>query len=241
MGWQRQASGTSLQDVFEAAARTLADGADVAVMASGRTDAGVHAWRQGLHLDLGVPRTASAVRDGLNARLPRDVAVLEATPAPPEFCARRWVVSKRYRYRWLDTRMRHPWWDALSWHVKAPLDRDAMRRAAEAFVGTHDFESFRAAGCGATTTERTLLEVSLAPEGEVFALDVVGNGFLRHMVRVIAGTLTEVGHGRCASDAIPAMLAAKNRSAAGPTAPAHGLMVMDVVWGDRAHPWAEEP
>lgn len=216
---------------MEAALAAMA-GHAVAVTASGRTDSGVHALAQVISFDLAVERPAHAVRDGMNAHLPDDVACVEASLAPAGFDARRWVLRKRYRYVWLDRRARSPWWAGTAWHHSRRLDADAMDRAAQALVGRHDFTTFRAAGCGAAHAVRTIERASVRREGDRVLFDVEGNGFLRHMVRIIAGTLTDVGLGSRPEDGVATALVSRQRKAAGRTAPAHGLTLMEVVYGD---------
>lgn len=235
VGWQVQPEGRSVQAVLEAALEAFC-GAAVTAHASGRTDAGVHALGQVVHFDLPVRRSAASVRDGLNAHLPDDVAVIDAAPVPADFDARRWVLRKRYRYAWLDRRARSPLLADRAWHLGRALDVDAMTAAAAALVGRHDFSAFRAAGCGAAHAERLIQDVAVAREGELVVLDVVGNGFLRHMVRIVAGTLTDVGLGRRPPGWVAEVLAGRDRALAGKTAPAHGLTLVEVTYGDGPNP-----
>jgi tRNA pseudouridine38-40 synthase len=231
VGWQVQPGGRSIQAVVEAALAKMA-GHPVVVTASGRTDSGVHALAQVISFDLLVDRPAHSVRDGMNAHLPDDVACVDAARAPEGFDARRWVLRKRYRYAWLDRRARSPWWDGTTWHHSRRLDAEAMDRAAQALVGRHDFTAFRAAGCGAAHAVRTIERASVRRDGDRVLFDVEGNGFLRHMVRIIAGTLTDVGLGARGEDALALAITARTRAEAGRTAPARGLTLMEVVYGD---------
>lgn len=230
VGWQVQSVGRAIQPVVEAALGQLADHR-VEVTGSGRTDAGVHALGQVISFDLDVDRTPSAVRDGMNRWLPMDVACVEASMAPDGFDARGWVTRKRYRYTWLDRRSRSPWCQDRAMHHAKRLDVERMASAACALVGRHDFTAFRATGCGAAHAVRLVEEATVSRVGDEVRLEVVGNGFLRHMVRIIAGTLTEVGADRLPTSALADAMAAGTRSAAGPTAPPHGLTLVSVEYG----------
>lgn len=230
-GWQVQPGARTVQGELEAALERLT-GAPARVTASGRTDAGVHARGQVVSFDLPARWDGRAVREALNGVLARDVACLDARMAPPGFDARRWTEGKRYRYVWLDRKTRSPWWQDRVWHHPHALDEHAMAEAAVCLVGRHDFASFRAAGCASTHAVRTVESLTIGREGELLTLDVVGHGFLRHMVRNLAGTLTEVGRGRRPIAWVADVLAARDRTVAGPTAPAGGLCLMEVWYGD---------
>ncbi|MEC8424563.1 MAG: tRNA pseudouridine(38-40) synthase TruA, partial [Myxococcota bacterium] len=158
-------------------------------------------------------------------------------PAPDDFDPRRWTRGKHYRYRLLLRQSRCCFRARWTWHVRAPLDRVAMRAGGEFLVGAHDFSSFRASGCGAAHARRTLrgLQIRDAPDDEVH-LDFYGNGFLRHQVRIMVGTLVEVGQGRRDAEEVREMLEARHRATAGPTAPARGLWLMSVDVGDTPRP-----
>ncbi len=234
VGWQVQPEGRSVQALLEAAAAAVV-GHPVHVAGAGRTDAGVHALGAVAAFDTAVSRSARAVRDGLNAHLPDDVAVVDAVEAPPDFDPRRWIRHKRYRYTFLDRRARSPLRRGRAWHVRARLDEAAMAAAVAALVGEHDFSSFRAAGCAAAHPVRWVQDARVSRDGAEVHLDVVGHGFLRHMVRIIAGTLVEVGLGRQAPGWMAEVLASRSRSAAGRTAPAHGLTLIESVVGNGPH------
>lgn len=231
VGWQLQPAGRTVQGVVEQALAGLF-GEAIRVHPSGRTDAGVHALGQVAHFDAHVARTAREVRDALNATLPDDVAVVEAAPAPDGFDARRWVESKRYRYAWLDRPARSPLRRDRAWHVRGPLDVAAMDEAARALLGRHDFTSFRAQGCSAKHPVRLVKGIAVTRRGDEVHLDVDGHGFLRHMVRIVAGTLVVVGQGKKPPGWVAEVLAARSREAAGRTAPAHGLTLVAVAYGD---------
>lgn len=233
MGWQRQPCGRSIQDAVEVALKQLFGGETVRVDATGRTDAGVHALHQVVGFRAVTARTARTLELGLTALLPDDIVCLEVRPAPDGFNPRLWTRGKQYRYRLLPQETRCPFRARWTWQVPPMLDLVAMERAAARLVGRHDFTSFRATGCSARHAVRTLGSVSVAPaaEGEVH-VDFQGNGFLRHQVRIMVGTLAEVGQGRMSPEAVTVALAARDRTVAGPTAPARGLWLLRADVGD---------
>lgn len=230
-GWQLQPGVRTVQGALESAAERLL-GEAVRVAGSGRTDAGVHAEAQLAAFSTTVHRSARAVRDGLNAHLGPDVACVDARPVPEAYDPRRWVVRKTYRYTWLDRPARDPLRHDRVWHVRHRLDVTAMAEAAAHLVGVHDFTSFRAAGCQAATPVRTLEGARVWREGDTVSVALVGNGFLRHMVRIVAGTLEEVGAGRRTPAAFRDAIVRRDRRAAGRTAPAQGLTLVAVEDGD---------
>jgi tRNA pseudouridine38-40 synthase len=230
VGWQRQLNGRSVQAVLEAALEELL-GAPVVALAAGRTDAGVHALGQVVAFDAARVLPAKAYLRGLASLLPQDVAVVAAEEVPEGFDPRRWASGKRYRYLISRRPGRAPLLRRTHWELFTPLDVGAMRESAAALVGTHDFSSFRAANCEAPHARRTLRELALHEEGEVLRIEVEGTAFLKHMVRNIVGSLVEVGRGKRPPAWVAEVLAAKDRTLAGPTAPAHGLTLVGVTYG----------
>lgn len=244
VGWQRQPNGVSVQARVEEALLALT-GQPVRASASGRTDAGVHARAQVVAVDLPEGWAAARVVGGLNHHLPADISCLSAAPTADEFDPRRWVRRKLYRYRILARATRCPFRAGHTWLVRRPLDVEAMARAALHLEGRQDFASFRAQGCAANHTVRTLEAAVVRRADDELHLDFTGNGFLRHQVRIFTGTLVEVGLGRLGEDAIPGIITARDRSAAGPTAPARGLWLVGVELGDGPYweapeAWTEE-
>jgi len=199
-------------------------------MGAGRTDAGVHALGQVASCDAPIRLDDLALQRALNALLPRDIVVSQVEPAPAEFDARRSARSKTYRY----TLLRRAYPSALhgrySLHVPYALDAEAMVDAARYLLGTHDFSAFRAGTCAAATPIRTVSGASWRAEGDVWRFEIVGNGFLQHMVRIIVGTLVEVGRGRRRPADLPEILASLDRRRAGKTAPPHGLCLVAVEY-----------
>ncbi len=232
-GWQLQPGQRTVQGVVEkAAARIVATTERVVVEASGRTDAGVHARAQVVALDDPHDRPLSAWQQGLRAELPDDVMVVDASIVAANFNPRRDSTGKRYVYRIWNGPHRRPLLRRQVWFRFGPLDLEAMRAAARLLEGEHDFESFRAARCSANTTVRhlTRLEVQGA-SGEEVRVIAEGNGFLRHMVRNLVGALVEVAEGRRTLESLEAILAARDRAAAGLSAPPQGLTLDAVYYG----------
>ncbi len=237
-GWQVQPDARTVQGELERALAELLR-APVRVAGASRTDAGVHALGQVASFETRATVTPERLQAGLNALLPDDVAVVAVDEAPPGFHARFWATGKHYRYRLLLGRARRPLEAQAAWHVPWALDLAAMQAAGARLVGTHDFASFASRPDGDRDCTRTLfaVDVSRAPtpaaEGaraapDVVHVDVRGDGFLYKMVRTIVGTLCQVGRGRLAPEGMDAVLAARRRRAAGPTAPAHGLFLVRV-------------
>ncbi len=229
VGWQRQGSGVSVQSVLEGAAVALAGDAPVASVVAGRTDAGVHAEGQVAQIELARPLSPATLREALNFHLkPHPVAVLRAAPAPPGWNARFSALGRRYRYRILNRRARPALLAGRVWHVPHPLDAAAMAAAAAALLGRHDFTSFRAAGCQANSPLRTLDRLEVTRSGEIIEIVAEARSFLHHQVRNMVGTLKLVGEGRWQVEDVAAVLAARDRARAGPTAPAAGLALVAV-------------
>ncbi|HET9626275.1 MAG TPA: tRNA pseudouridine(38-40) synthase TruA [Kofleriaceae bacterium] len=229
-GWQRQANGPTVQGHLEAALARLLQH-EVAVAGASRTDAGVHARGQVASFRTERPIPLHGVRRGLNSMLPDQIAVVEATEVGDDFHPRFSATGKHYRYLIFTRNERSPRWRDRAWHHPDPLDPEAMRAAATALIGEHDFSAFRAAGCTAKSTVRRLDAVAITPladEPAVLAVDVRGNAFLRNMVRILVGTLVEVGEHRRAVGQLAEILAGKDRTRAGITAPAHGLELVAV-------------
>jgi tRNA pseudouridine38-40 synthase len=228
-GWQIQPNGLAVQQVIEEALLKLLD-EEVRLRSSGRTDAGVHARAMVASFTTTRSLPLQAFVGGANRFLPDDIAILSATEVAPEFRPIQDARSKWYRYSIHNAPVRSPLRRLFSWHVREPLDTDAMERAARHFVGRHDFAAFRASNCAAKTTVRRIDSVTIAKEGELIFIDVIGEGFLKNMVRVMAGTLVEVGRGRFEPERIAWLLENPDRNKAGVTAPACGLCLMNVSY-----------
>jgi tRNA pseudouridine38-40 synthase len=227
-GWQRQQNALAVQQVVEEAFAHFTDGEPPTVAGAGRTDAGVHARGQVASVIVDFDHPVDAVTRGLNVRLPDAIRVLETVDAPLGFHARFHATGKTYAYRITRTPVLSPFDRHYAWHVPWRLDVDAMRAAAEAFVGRHDFASFQASGTLITDTVRTVERCDLAVSGDDLVITVTADGFLRHMVRTMVGTLVDVGSRHRAPETMPDVLAAARRDAAGRTAPAQGLTLIAV-------------
>ena len=229
-GWQRQDGVLSIQAILEGAAERVT-GAPVISAIAGRTDAGVHAAGQVAMLSMPAPFTARMVRDALNFHMkPHPVVVLRAAPAPADWHPRFSAIGRCYHYGILNRRARPALLLHRAWHVPAPLDGAAMAAAARHLLGHHDFTSFRASACQAKSPLRTLDRLDVVQEGETVTVLAEARCFLHHQVRNMVGTLVQVGSGRWSPDAMPAILQARNRAKAGPTAPAAGLVLMAVQY-----------
>jgi len=229
VGWQRQATGLSVQEVLETAASRLARGAPVASIVAGRTDAGVHAEAQVAQITLPEGYSADRVRDALNFHMKRHpVTVVKAAAAVDGWNARFSAIRRSYRYRILNRRARPALALGRVWHVHHPLDHTAMHAAAQSLLGRHDFTSFRASSCQAKSPLRTLDRLDVTRDGDVIEFVVEARSFLHHQVRNMAGTLRLVGEGHWPVERVAVALEARNRGAAGPTAPAEGLCLIAV-------------
>jgi len=246
-GWQIQTSLRSVQGELWKALQALDPGAPMPA-GTGRTDAGVHAEAQGVLVLMQREWDPYRLLAALNAHLPWDARVMAAEPAPEGFFPRAHAVAKRYVYRIQEGPAADPFQHLRRWHVYGaqPLDRAAMAEAASHLVGAHDFSSFRHAECAALSPDRKVYRIGLEGHGPALDLAFEGNRFLMHMVRIMAGTLVEVGKGRYRAADLADILAARDRRKAGITAPPHGLC-LERVWYQRrwaigeASPWPEDP
>jgi tRNA pseudouridine38-40 synthase len=231
VGWQRQANGISIQQVIEEAFAPLtAPAPPPTVAGAGRTDAGVHALGQVASATLDLDLATDAIHRALNVRLPADIRVLRVEDAPTGFHAQFHASGKSYRYRLATGAILSPFDRWFVWHVPGPRDVDLMRRAARALVGRHDFASFQASGTDLRETTRTITRVDLRESAGELQIEVDGEGFLRHMVRIMVGTLVDIGAGTRAPGDIDRMLSARDRRVAGQTAPACGLTLVNVTY-----------
>ncbi len=230
-GWQRQRNALTIQEVLETALQRLTQEA-VRVHGSGRTDAGVHARGQVAHFHTGSRLPLTAFGPGLNSLLPPDIAVLEASEAPPDFHARYDAWAKTYAYRILNLPIRSPLHRGYCWQVPRPLNLAAMAAATIHIRGDHDFTSFQVSGSSVRYPVRRVMAADWEEyPGGWLIFRVQANGFLRGMVRALVGTLAEVGWGKRQPEEMVRLLAARDRRLAGPTAPAAGLFLEEVQYG----------
>jgi tRNA pseudouridine38-40 synthase len=250
-GWQRQANAVSVQEILENELAAIV-GAHAPIVAAGRTDSGVHAAGQVASVEIDHAVTCDDLVRALNARLPRDIRVRHAEDTFDGFDARHDAVTKTYRYAIWNGAAPSPFLRHVVWHVMQPLDVEAMATAARLLLGAHDFSAFQGAGGKTRTATRRLLQSDLrevglndedslgmlaiatdppAVEARLLRYEVTGTGFLRHMVRAIVGTLVDIGRGRASAEQMAIILESRDRSRAGMTAPAQGLMLWAVEYG----------
>jgi tRNA pseudouridine38-40 synthase len=228
-GWQRQPGMRTVQGCLEDALREMT-GETPFVRGAGRTDAGVHADGQVASFPLVARIPAHGLLRGLNSILPADVAILEVAEADASFDARFSARGKVYRYTVWNHVVRSARHVRTTWHVRQALDMAAIVDAAARLVGDHDFRAFRAADCERRTTRRLLRHLDVERQGARLTFDVEATAFLKNMVRILVGTLVDVGRGRIGVDAIARMLETGDRAAGGMTAPAQGLTLLRVLY-----------
>ena len=226
-GWQKQPHGQTVQDCLELALSRFA-AQPIGTVCAGRTDTGVHALDQVIHLDTTIERAQESWVRGTNAHLPPSVAVQWAREVDATFHARFSAASRTYTYVILNTRVRHPLWDGRVGWVHQKLDVAAMRAAANALLGEHDFSSFRSSQCQAKSPIRQMQKVDVALQGQKILVRLTANAFLHHMVRNIMGALVQVGQGREDEGYIARLLFARDRTLGAPTFSAHGLYLTEV-------------
>lgn len=228
-GWQRQKNGLSVQQALEEAFER-ASGERVSITGAGRTDAGVHALAQVAHFDTQCTIPPEKISYAINMYLPRDIRVKRSEQAADDFHARFNACGKTYRYTIYNAPHPSAIYRNLSCHISGSLDLDAMRSAAAYLIGTHDFASFCAAGSEVKDTVRTIHALAITEELPFIHIEVTGSGFLYHMVRIIAGTLIDIGLSRIPPERMQEVLNKKDRNAASSTAPAQGLTMLKVYY-----------
>ncbi|MGH7256378.1 MAG: tRNA pseudouridine(38-40) synthase TruA [Nitrospirales bacterium] len=226
-GWQRQANAPTIQATLEAALRQIAQ-TDIAAIGAGRTDAGVHALGQVVSFRADTSLTAEDWKRALNGVLPPEISVRAAETVADGFHARYAARDKLYEYRILNRRERSALVRERAWHLRKPLDLEAMREAGRCLLGRHDFSSFQGSDSDTKTALCDLRALSVTPAGDLIRIEIRADRFLRQMVRVIVGTLVEVGIGKRSAGEIKTILEAKDRKMAGKTAPPHGLYLVRV-------------
>jgi tRNA pseudouridine38-40 synthase len=228
VGWQRQENGPSVQAALEEAIHAFS-GERIVLYGAGRTDAGVHALGQVAHFDLIRETPADTVRDAMNFYLrPHPITVIAADVAAANFHARFSAVGREYLYRIINRRAPLAVERERAWQVIPALNAEAMHDAAQVLIGKNDFSSFRAAACQAESPIKTLDAISVTRRGDELRVSLKARSFLHSQVRIITGTLRAVGEGKWGVEDMAAALAAKDRRAAGPTAPPDGLYLVQV-------------
>lgn len=230
-GFQSQKNGLAIQDVIGGALEDLF-GVRLRTMSASRTDAGVHAEGNVLVFDVETRIRPEKLAFALNARLPEDIRIVESCRVPDDFHPRFQNTVKTYEYRILNRAHPDPLTRNCEMHYYYPLDADKMDCAAAFLIGEHDFLSFTAAGFSSKTTVRRIYDAHVRREGDRITFSITGSGFLYNMVRILAGTLIEIGAGKYPPEAMQAILAARDRSKAGPTAIAKGLVLMRIRYPD---------
>lgn len=227
-GWQRQKTGPSVQEALESAIHAFS-GETVTVQGAGRTDAGVHATGQVAHVDLEKSMSLESLQNAINHHLrPNPIAILRTAEVADDFHARFSATGRQYRYRIINRRAPLALEAGRAWHLPGSIEVEVMHEAAQRLVGKHDFTSFRSAACQAQSAVKTLDRVTVLRQGDDVLITVCARSFLHHQVRNIVGTLKLIGENKWPIDRIETILAARNRAAAGPTAPADGLYLTAV-------------
>lgn len=229
-GWQRQQSTeNTIQGKLEQLLTRMC-GEPVEVQGSGRTDAGVHARGQvaNFHTECDMP--VEEMQAYINTYLPDDIAVIGICEAAPRFHSRLNASGKHYEYRVINSEIPDVFWRRYALEVPEPLDVQAMERAAAHLLGEHDFKSFTSAKKGKKSTVRRIDEIKISRDGNLLCFSFKGSGFLHHMVRILMGTLLEVGMGKRGADSIPELISARDRAQAGPLVPAKGLTLVEVFF-----------
>ena len=224
-GWQVQPNGPTIEGELNAAL-TILTGENIQVIGASRTDAGVHGLCNVAVFDTESPIPGEKFSYALSQRLPEDIRVRNSEEVAPDFHPRHQASRKTYAYRILNAEFPDPTKRLYTHFTYHKMDVSQMQKAAEYFVGEHDFKSFCSPAATVESTVRTIYKCQVSKEGELITIEVQGNGFLYNMVRIMAGTLMEVGCGRMLPEQIPDILKQKDRNAAGPTAPAKGLCLV---------------
>lgn len=231
-GWQVQPNGITIEEVLNKKLTELL-GEEITVAGASRTDSGVHSLGNVAVFDTNTRMPAEKISFALNQRLPEDIVVQDSCEVPEDWHPRYQNSRKTYEYRILNSTFRMPSRRFDTYFYHRTLDVEKMQKAASYLVGEHDFKSFCAIGAQVKTTVRTVYACDVLKNGEIITIRVTGNGFLYNMVRIIAGTLIQVGGGALPPERIPEILAAQDRSAAGPTAPAQGLTMMGIEYFEK--------
>lgn len=225
-GWQKQNDSLGIQGTIEQAIKEITK-EDIKINGSGRTDAGVHALGQVANFNTDCKIPVDKIPNALNSKLPEDIAIINAEEKELGFHSRHCAKRKRYRYMIYNSPYRSPIYDKISYFVKYDLDFEKMKEEAQSWIGTHDFKGFMSSGSSVVNTVRTIYDIEISKQENLITIEVEGNGFLYNMVRILVGTLVDIGRGRIDTDML-SIIRSKTRSMAGHTAPAHGLFLKKV-------------
>ncbi|MFC1850294.1 tRNA pseudouridine(38-40) synthase TruA [candidate division CSSED10-310 bacterium] len=226
-GWQRQPDEITVQETIEEKLAQII-GQKITIHGACRTDAGVHALAQVAHFEARLKRPLSQLWRGINALLPPDISAIELLPVPEDFHARYDSYQKTYQYRILNSKIEHPISRRFCYWEKNNLNVSAMRAACQTIIGTHDFSAFRAASCNAHSPIRTINSATIESRDQIITFTISGNGFLQYMVRIMIGTLIDIGRGYRPLSDFEAILSSRDRQQAGFTAPGHGLTLTNL-------------
>ena len=225
-GWQKQNNSPGIQGTIEKAIFDITR-EEVKITGSGRTDAGVHALGQVANFKTNSQIPVDRIPNALNAKLPKDISIVKAEDVDEDFHSRYSAKKKTYRYQVYNSLYRSPIYADISYPVKYDLDIDKMKKEAKSLIGTYDFKGFMSSGSSVIDTVRTIYNIEVSKSEDLIIIEIEGNGFLYNMVRIIAGTLVDIGRGRIA-EKMSTIIESKSRSMAGHTAPAHGLFLKKV-------------
>jgi len=228
-GWQRQKNGKSVQEEIERVLNILTK-ERITIYGSGRTDAGVHALGQVANFISNTTIPIDKVPTAMNSILPEDIIIVRAEEVDLDFHARYNAKGKKYRYVVYNREIKNPFYRNYSYHVPYPLDLELMREGAKYFLGEHDFRAFMASGSSVKNTVRNIYSIEIKREGDFILFDFSGNGFLYNMVRIMTGTLVDVGRGFLEACKLPEIILSKERVNTGHTAPPQGLYLMEVFY-----------
>lgn len=228
-GWQIQKNGETIESVLDRALTELT-GETIHIMGASRTDSGVHAMGNVAVFDTQARMAADKFSYALNQRLPEDIRIQNSCEVPADFHPRYQRAVKTYEYRILNREFPLPAYRLNTYFCYRSLDTERMRQAAAYLLGEHDFQSFCAAGAQVKTTVRTICDLQIVKEGDLITIRITGDGFLYNMVRIIAGTLIKIGSGEWPPEYMKGILEARDRAKAGPTAPAKGLTLMEILF-----------
>lgn len=225
-GWQKQNNSPGIQGTIEKAIFDITR-EEVKITGSGRTDAGVHALGQVANFKINSQIPVDRIPNALNAKLPKDISIVKAEEVDEDFHSRYSAKKKTYRYQIYNSLYRSPIYADISYPVKYDLDIDKMKKEAKSLIGTYDFKGFMSSGSSVIDTVRTIYNIEVSKSEDLIIIEIEGNGFLYNMVRIIAGTLVDIGRGRITEN-MSTIIKSKSRSMAGHTAPAHGLFLKKV-------------
>ena len=228
-GWQKQPNRLNIQGEIENAIKQVT-GEEVDLIGSGRTDSGVHAFGQVANFKMNSEFPLKKIASALNSQLKQSIRIQKAEEVSIQFHSRYHCHEKTYAYVIDNSEQGSAIYRNLSYHITKPLNIEAMKKATNYLVGEHDFSSFKSSGTSSKTSVRTIYKAKIIEDGKRISIELTGNGFLYNMVRIIAGTLVEIGLGDMSPEEMKAIIEAKDRKRAGKTLPAHGLLLMEVKY-----------